>query len=147
MTQDFLEYPKLVEQAMRGVRAVYHICPNMSPDELTIGLAMLLTASLAGVEHFVYHSVLHPQTADMPHHWRKLQAEEVILASGLPFTILQPCAYMQNTLAQWHPGQSPHHFTSPYSLQARLSLVRIASSPIALKVRMKSHIERSDSGI
>ena len=35
----------------------------------------------------------------MPHHWLKMRVEEKLFASGLPFTILQPAAYMQNVLA------------------------------------------------
>jgi NAD(P)H dehydrogenase (quinone) len=84
------------QQAATGVRAIYHICPNMHPDEVALGRAAIAAAQAAGVAHFVYHSVLHPQTEKMPHHWHKLRVEEVLLESGLPFTILQPAAYMQN---------------------------------------------------
>ena len=85
--------------AMQGVRAVYHICPNMSPDEIAIGKLVIGEARKVQVEHFVYHSVLHPQTEKINHHWQKLQVEEMIFKSGLPFTILQPAPYMQNLLA------------------------------------------------
>src|SRR5690349_8108740 len=54
--------------AMQGIRAVYHICPNMNPDETLIGRLVIREASEAGIEHFVYHSVLHPQTQKMNHH-------------------------------------------------------------------------------
>jgi uncharacterized protein YbjT (DUF2867 family) len=60
-------------QAMNGVRAVYHICPNMNPDEVAIGQLAITAARAAGVQHFVYHSVLHPQSEAMPHHWHKLR--------------------------------------------------------------------------
>jgi hypothetical protein len=33
----------------------------------------------------VYHSVLHPQTEQMPHHWHKLRVEEMLLESRLPW--------------------------------------------------------------
>jgi len=113
----------LWEAACKGVRAIYHICPNLHPEEIAITHRAVEAASRAGVEHFVYHSVLHPQTSTMPHHWRKLQSEEVILASGLPFTILQPCAYMQNVLAYW-PSITGHSvYPVPYALNARLSLI------------------------
>ena len=62
--------------AMRGVQAVYHICPNMSRDELAMGKTALLAARSSGVEHFAYHSVLHPQVQAMPHHWQKMRVEE-----------------------------------------------------------------------
>ena len=109
--------------ACKGVRAIYHICPNLHPEEVTICQLALDAAVRAGAEHFVYHSVLHPQTSPMPHHWRKLQSEEAILASGLPFTILQPCAYMQNVLAYWPSITGQGIYPVPYALDARLSLV------------------------
>lgn len=113
----------LWDAACKGVRAVYHICPNLHPAEVAICQLALDAARRAGVEHFVYHSVLHPQTAPMPHHWRKLQCEEAIFASGLPFTILQPCAYMQNVLAYWPSISDQGIYPVPYALDARLSLV------------------------
>ena len=91
----------VIRSAMKGVRAVYHICPNMSPDELVVGNLVIGEAQKAGIQHFVYHSVLHPQTEKMNHHWQKLRVEEMIFESALPFTILQPAPYMQNLLAGW----------------------------------------------
>ena len=90
-----------VERAAQGVRALYHICPNMSPDEFIIGRTVVGAARSAGLSHIVYHSVLHPQTEAMPHHWAKLRVEEHLFECGLPYTILQPAAYMQNILAGW----------------------------------------------
>jgi len=113
----------LWKAACAGVRAVYHICPNLHPEEVAIGHLAVEAAHRAGVEQFVYHSVLHPQTRPMPHHWRKLEMEEIILASGLAFTILQPCAYMQNVLAYWPSITGQGVYPVPYSLDTRLSLV------------------------
>ena len=112
-----------VRRAMQGVRAVYHIPPNVSPDELVIGEAVIAAARVEGVEHLVYHSVLHPQTKDMPHHWAKLRVEERVFKSGLPFTILQPTAYMQNILPQWEQVQEQGLYRIPYPVETRLSLV------------------------
>jgi uncharacterized protein YbjT (DUF2867 family) len=112
-----------MDEAVRATRAVYHICPNMSPDETAIGQLALDAARAAGVEHFVYHSVLHPQTEAMPHHWQKLRVEESILESGLPFTILQPAAYMQNVLAHRDRIVQEGVFPVPYAVDTRLSMV------------------------
>lgn len=112
-----------LEEAALGIRAVYHICPNVSPDEVAIGRAVLAAARGAGVEHLVYHSVLHPQTEAMPHHWRKLRVEELIFESGLPFTILQPAAYMQNVLAHWERIRVDGVYPVPYDVEARISIV------------------------
>jgi uncharacterized protein YbjT (DUF2867 family) len=115
--------PDILARAAQGARAIYHICPNMSPDESTIGQATLAAAQAARVEHFVYHSVLHPQTEAMPHHWLKLRTEERLFESGLPFTILQPAAYMQNVLAHWDQIRNEGLYPVPYAVETRLAMV------------------------
>jgi uncharacterized protein YbjT (DUF2867 family) len=112
-----------LRRAVEGVRAVYHICPNVSPDEVKIGLALIRAAREADVEHFVYHSVLHPQAEAMPHHWNKLRVEEALFESGLSFTILQPTAYMQNLLVGWDSIAQEGVLRNPYPVETRLSLV------------------------
>jgi uncharacterized protein YbjT (DUF2867 family) len=112
-----------MEEAIQGIRALYHICPNMSPDELAIGQLAMAAARSAGVSHFVYHSVLHPQTEAMPHHWQKLRVEEGLFESGLPYTILQPAAYMQNVLAGWDQIVERGVYRVPYAVETRLGMV------------------------
>jgi uncharacterized protein YbjT (DUF2867 family) len=112
-----------LKRLLRGARAVYHICPNMHPDEERIGMALLACAKASTIEHFVYHSVLHPQTVAMPHHWQKMLVEDHIFASGIPFTILQPAAYMQNLLAYWQTVSLTGYYRVPYPVMARISLV------------------------
>jgi uncharacterized protein YbjT (DUF2867 family) len=122
------------EQAMHGARAVYHICPNMNPDEVSIGRAMLAAARLAGVEHFVYHSVLHPQTEDMPHHWQKLRVEEQLFQSGLAYTILQSAAYMQNVLVHWDQIVEHGQYPVPYAAETRLGMVDLVDVAAAAAI-------------
>jgi uncharacterized protein YbjT (DUF2867 family) len=112
-----------LEQAVEGVRAVYHICPNMSPDEVAIGRVAITAARSAGVEHLVYHSVLHPQVEAMPHHWLKMRVEEQLFESGLSYTILQPAAYMQNVLAYWEAIVEQGLYAVPYAVETRLGMV------------------------
>jgi len=112
-----------IDQAIQGVRAVYHIPPNVSPDEELFGQNLIASARSAGIEHFVFHSVLHPQTEAMPHHWKKLQVEEKLLESGLPFTIIQPAAYMQNILTHWQKIIEDGIYPVPYPTETRLSMV------------------------
>jgi uncharacterized protein YbjT (DUF2867 family) len=112
-----------VERAVHGVAALYLICPNMSPDELVIGRLVIDAARAAGGLHLVYHSVLHPQTEAMPHHWQKLRVEEYLFQSGLPYTILQPAAYMQNVLAGWSAIVEQGVYRVPYAVETRLGMV------------------------
>ncbi len=107
--------------AMAGVSKLYHICPNMNEDEIEIGRCAITAAQQSGIAHFVYHSVLHPQTEKMPHHWQKLRVEEMLFESGLPFTLMQPGAYMQNidVATIMETGV----LVRPYPSHTRLSLV------------------------
>lgn len=111
-----------VRDATAGTRAIYHICPNVDPDEVAIGQSVIAAAQGAGVERFVFHSVLHPQTEAMPHHWRKARVEEAIFESGLGFTLLQPTTYMQNLLGGWDLVLQGR-LRNPYPVETRLGLV------------------------
>jgi len=112
-----------ISSAVQDVRSVYHICPNMSPDETIIGDLVIGAARKAGVGHFVYHSVLHPQIEVMNHHWQKMRVEEMIFESGLSFTILQPAPYMQNLLANWKSIVEDGVLRVPYSVHSKFSFV------------------------
>ncbi len=59
----------------------------------------------------------------MVHHWRKLRVEEALFESGLPFTILQPCAYMQNLAAYFESIHRSGKIRVPYAPVAKLSMV------------------------
>jgi uncharacterized protein YbjT (DUF2867 family) len=114
---------KTMDQAVQGVKSVYHICPNVSPDEIKIGKIVIKSSQSSGVEHFVYHSVLHPQIEAMPHHWQKMRVEELLFESGLPYTILQPAPYMQNILAYWDDIVNKGTYPVPYAKNTRLNAV------------------------
>jgi uncharacterized protein YbjT (DUF2867 family) len=122
-------------KACRDIEAVYHICPNVSPDEVEIGRAVIAACTRHGVNKFVYHSVLHPQTRDMPHHWAKLQVEELLFQSGLNYTILQPAAYMQNILGSWTTIVEQGFFSVPYPIETRISMIDLQDvAEVAAKV-------------
>lgn len=112
-----------LREACKGIEKIYHICPNVAPDESEIGERLLTIAKQANVNHFVYHSVLHPQVEAMPHHWQKMRVEEKIFTSGIDFTIIQPCAYMQNVLGGWKQIIENGTYTVPYSISTCISMV------------------------
>lgn len=101
-----------VATALAGVSAVYVIAPNVHPSEPSLVANVLA----AGVPQVVYHSVLHPAVEAMPHHWAKARSEELLLASGAEWTILQPGAYAQNL----RPAEV---LRVPYSVDARFAFV------------------------
>lgn len=95
----------------------------MHPAEVDISNLVINEAQKAGVEHIVYHSVLHPQTERMNHHWQKMRVEEMLFESGIPFTILQPAPYMQNLLAGWKRILEEGVLRVPYSIHAKFSFI------------------------
>ncbi|MEM7341384.1 MAG: NmrA family NAD(P)-binding protein [Actinomycetota bacterium] len=108
-----------------GATALYHICPNFHPDEVAIGDAVVDVAER--VERLVYHSVLHPQTEAMPHHWRKLRVEEALLARRRGrVTFLRPAPYVQN-LAPYLPTVFAEGvLRMPYSVDTPTAMVDLA---------------------
>jgi uncharacterized protein YbjT (DUF2867 family) len=123
-----------MDRAALGADAVYHICPNVHPDEVTLGQVAIAAARRAGVGRFVYHSVLHPQVEAMPHHWRKMRVEEQLFESGLVYTILQPAAYMQNVLAHWDRIVIEGIYPVPYPVETRLGTVDLADVAAAAAI-------------
>lgn len=119
---DLLDETSLM-RSLDGVRAVYHICPNVHPREVEIGEAVISGALGSGADHFVFHSVLYPDVEAMPHHWLKFRVEQKLKESGLPFTILRPCAYMQNLLPQIPKMAANGRLEVPYDVEAALSVV------------------------
>jgi uncharacterized protein YbjT (DUF2867 family) len=117
------EDARALSQAAAGVRAIYHICPNVSRDEVAYARAVAAAARTHGVKRFVYHSVLHSQIEAMPHHWQKMRVEEMLFAAGLDLTVLQPTAYMQNILGVWDGILRDGAFRFPYPAATRVSLV------------------------
>jgi NAD(P)H dehydrogenase (quinone) len=118
-----MDDPHALWQAMQGADAVYHICPNVSPHEFAFGKTIIGAATCAGVRRLVYHSVLHPQIEAVPHHWNKMRVEEMLFSAKLDVTILQPTAYMQNSLAEWDRMVHDGICRVPYPIETRLSLV------------------------
>ena len=123
-----------IHSATQGIRAIYHICPNMSPDEFAIAERIVHSAKQNGVEQFVYHSVLHPQAERMNHHWQKLRVEEMLFESGLAFTILQPAPYMQNLLAGWKNIVEHGRLSIPYSVDSKFSFVDLQDVAEAARI-------------
>jgi NAD(P)H dehydrogenase (quinone) len=113
---------EVLVRALAGVDAVYAIAPNLSPDELAMTVAVVGACRRAGVRRLVLHSVIHPQLSAMPHHADKGRAEEVVVESGLDWTILQPNAYLQN-LGASVDGMREGRYAPPYAADQGSALV------------------------
>jgi uncharacterized protein YbjT (DUF2867 family) len=113
----------VLERAVRGADAIYHVGPTLSPSERTVGFAIIDAAVEAGVRHFVMSSVLHAITTELVQHEIKRDIEEHLLSSGLDFTILQPANYM--LAHRLKPAFERGVFELTWSLDRKQSLVEI----------------------
>ena len=94
---DIASYDDLIT-AMRGVDAIYYICPTAREDEAEIGEMAIEAAKEVGINRFIYQSVLHSIEPELYHHRQKLEVERRLVDSGLVYTIVQPAPFMQNIL-------------------------------------------------
>jgi uncharacterized protein YbjT (DUF2867 family) len=113
--------PAVLRSAMEGVAAVYHVGPSAHPKERLMGLNAIVAARSAGVQHFVYSSVLHPILTALVQHGLKRDIEEELVASALNFTILQPSDYMQ--VLRYADAFNNGEFTIAWDRDRRQSLV------------------------
>lgn len=107
--------------ALRGCRTAYLMAPNLHSDELGFVEMLLDACCSAGIERIVYHSVAAPYAPLMPHHLAKAKSEDRVRRSSLPFTIVQPCAYVDNLV----PGlrETPPAIKVAYSVDSPFGLI------------------------
>jgi NAD(P)H dehydrogenase (quinone) len=114
------EWPALAD-SFAGCDAVSIVAPNLHPDEPAFVGEVLAAAGSAGVARVVYHSVATPYAPAMPHHLGKARAEDAVRRSRFAWTILQPCAYVQNLIPALRAG-SPY-LDVPYAVDRPFGLV------------------------
>jgi uncharacterized protein YbjT (DUF2867 family) len=112
-----------LRRAVHGAGGAYYICPAMNPDEEEFGVGLMKAMREAGAWRLVYHSVLHPQAADLPHHLMKLHTERRVVDSGLAYTVLQPAPYMQNLAPHRYDVVTHGVYRVPYSVLAPFSWI------------------------
>lgn len=117
--------------ALNGFHTMYLMAPNMHPDEADFVAGLLAAAHEAGVQKVVYHSVAAPYLPEMPHHQGKAESERLVRKSGLEWTILQPCAYVQNFLPQLASDQPsievPYNADRPFGLVDLVDVGEVAA--------------------
>ena len=117
-----LEDETSLSNAVAGAGVLYVLAPNLHPDEPGIVGRAISAARANGIERLVHHSVLRPGLRAMPHHWGKLEAEELLWTSGLDVTVLQPSPYAQNLV----PGIQAGELVVPYSFDQPFSMIDLA---------------------
>jgi uncharacterized protein YbjT (DUF2867 family) len=97
----------------------------MHPDEVAITDRVLAAAKVAGAGRFIYYSVMHPFRREVRHHALKLEATEHVVESGLAYTILEPCRYMQHLEPLWNRVREEGVHAMPFSTTVRFSVVDV----------------------
>ena len=110
--------------ALSGCAAVSVIAPNFHPDEPAYVAEVLAAAHAAGVRRVVYHSVATPYAPAMPHHLAKARAEDLVRRSSSAWSVVQPCAYVQNLVPLLLSGTPL--LEVPYAVDRPFGLVDLA---------------------
>ena len=117
-----MEEASTIDAAMASCDKIIHIGPPMHPNEVEITSRFIESAKAHGLPRFVYYSVMHPLRRAVRHHRLKLDAEEALIESGLPYTIVQPIRYMQHLELIWKKGARYRH--PRHALQHRRKVQR-----------------------
>ena len=123
-----------LKAALTGCDKLVHIGPPMHPRELEITQSLVGAAQDLHVKHFVYYSVMHPLRRDVRHHRLKLDAEEHLIESELPYTIVQPCRYMQHLEPIWSKVVNDGVHAMPFDVTKKFSVVDLIDLARAVAV-------------
>ena len=87
--------PETLGTALAGVDRIY-LCLFNGPDQARHGKNLIAAAKKSGRPHVVHHAASGSDKSRIIRHIAEV--ETALRASGLPFTILRPTFYLQNTM-------------------------------------------------
>ena len=117
-----MEDASTINAALASCDSIIHIGPPMHPKEVEITSRFIEAALAHGLSRFVYYSVMHPLRRVVRHHRLKLDAEETLIESGLPYTIVQPIRYMQHLEMIWKKVLETGIHSMPFNIDARFNV-------------------------
>ncbi|MGH6760831.1 MAG: NmrA family NAD(P)-binding protein [Phyllobacterium sp.] len=109
--------------AVDGVDGIFHIGPAFAPDEAALGVALVEAAERAGVQKFVFSSVIQPTNTRLKNHASKIPVEDALYSSRMEYTILHPANFMQNIGAAWPSILEQGGFGEPFPKETRIARV------------------------
>jgi uncharacterized protein YbjT (DUF2867 family) len=112
-----------IDRALDGVKSVFYIAPAFIPDEANVGKAMVEASIKAGVQRFVFSSVIHPVLSGLSNHAMKAPVEEAVLNSDLEYSFLHPALFFQNYAGSWERILATGVLAEPWSTDTRFSRV------------------------
>ena len=87
--------PETLAAAVAGVDRIY-MCLFNGPEQANHGRNLIAAARQAGRPHIVHHAASGSDKSRIIRHINEVESE--LRASGLPWTILRPTFYLQNTM-------------------------------------------------
>ena len=117
-----MEDASTIDAALASCDRIVHIGPPMHPNEVEITGRFIKSARAHGVEQFIYYSVMHPLRRAVRHHRLKLDAEEELIESGLPYTIVQPIRYMQHLAMIWKKVLDTGVHSMPFNIDLKFNV-------------------------
>jgi len=115
--------PKSISAAVTGCDTIVHIGPPMHPHEKTMTSHFVEAARKNSISRFIYYSVMHPLRREVRHHRLKLDTEEMLIESGLPYTIIQPIRYMQHLEPIWNRVINDGVHAMPFNTHVKFNVV------------------------
>lgn len=109
LVQGNLCNPETLPPALAGVTAVIDAATTRPTDSLSMKqvdwdgkVALIQAAQVAGVERFIFFSILDAEKyPEVPLMEIKRCTEQYLAESGLNYTILRPCGFMQGLIGQY----------------------------------------------
>lgn len=118
-----------IADALRGVDTVVHLATGRHDDDAT--RILVTQAEAARVEHLVLMSIVGVDRIPLPHYRRKLLAEQHVIASALPYTILRATQFHELLVALFSVQRRlPTLLTPGFALQP------IAATEVAARLRV-----------
>jgi NAD(P)H dehydrogenase (quinone) len=102
--------PETIEPALQGASTVLLISGSEVGQRVPQHTAVVDAAKKVGVQHIVYTSALHADTTELAVAPEHKATEEVIRASGIPFTFLRNGWYHENYVDQIKLGAETGEF-------------------------------------
>lgn len=87
-----------LDEALGGVRTVLHLAGGPKGDDVSTRNLVQAAQRAGTVEHLVLISVIGADTVPIGYFARKAQAERIVAASGIPYTILRAAQFHDLTL-------------------------------------------------
>ena len=112
-----------LDRALAGIDRVFYIAPAFMPQEVEVGRGVVEACAAAGVDRFVFSSVIHPVLSGLSNHAAKAAVEEALLDSGMAYTLLHPALFFQNYERSWDRVLQTGQLAEPWSCESRFSRV------------------------